>query len=49
MAELLLTVGTDEEIFTILGLIVTPLFVYFIYAGFICDECGCGECKKKRR
>lgn len=28
MAELLLTVGTDDEIFTILGLIVTPLMVY---------------------
>lgn len=28
MAELLLTSGTDDEIFTILGLIVTPLMVY---------------------
>lgn len=28
MAELLLTAGTDDEIFTILGLIVTPLMVY---------------------
>lgn len=28
MAELLLTVGTDDEFFTILGLIVTPLMVY---------------------
>lgn len=28
MVELLLTAGTDDEIFTILGLIVTPLMVY---------------------
>ena len=30
MAELLLTAGTDDEVFTILGLIVTPLFAYFV-------------------
>lgn len=34
MAELLLTAGTDDEIFTILGLIVTPLMVYLVYIGF---------------
>lgn len=34
MAELLLTAGTDDEIFTILGLIVTPLFAYLVYIGF---------------
>lgn len=50
MAELLLTAGSDDEIFTILGLIVTPLFAYFVYMGFICDECDeCDECKKKWR
>lgn len=50
MAELLLlTAGTDDEVFTILGLIFIPLFAYFVYAGFICDECDCDECKKKRR
>lgn len=50
MAELLLTAGTDDEIFTILGLIFIPLFAYFVYVGFICDECNeCNECKKKRR
>lgn len=45
MAELLLTAGTDDEIFTILGLIVTPLFAYLVYIGFFCNECD--ECKKK--
>ena len=40
MAELLLTAGTDDEIFTILGLIFIPLFAYFVYAGFICDRSG---------
>lgn len=50
MAELLLTAGTDDEIFTILGLIVTPLFAYLVYIGFFCDRCnGCCECKKKWR
>lgn len=44
MAELLLTAGTDDEIFTIIGLIFIPLFAYFVYAGFICDECD--ECKR---
>ena len=34
MTELLLTTGTDDEIFTILGLIVTPLFAYLVYIGF---------------
>lgn len=43
MAELLLTAGTDDVIFTILGLIVTPLFAYLVYIGFFCDECS--ECK----
>lgn len=47
MAELLLTAGTDDEIFTILGLIVTPLMAHLIYIGFFCDECD--ECKKKWR
>lgn len=47
MAELLLTAGTDDEIFTILGLIVTPLFAYLVYIGFFCNECD--ECKKKWR
>lgn len=47
MAELLLTAGTDDEIFTILGLIVTPLFTYLVYIGFFCNECD--ECKKKWR
>lgn len=50
MTELLLTAGTDDEIFTILGLIVTPLFAYLVYIGFFCDGCnGCCECKKKWR
>lgn len=53
MAELLLTAGTDDEIFTILGLIVTPLFAYLVYIGFFCNECDecdeCDECKKKWR
>jgi|GEM_PF-1939221 len=50
MAELLLTAGTDDEIFTILGLIVTPLFAYLVYIGFFCDGCNrCCECKKKWR
>lgn len=47
MAELLLTAGTDDELFTILGLIVTPIMVYLVYVGFFCDECS--ECKKKWR
>lgn len=51
MAELLLTAGTDDEIFTILGLIVTPIMVYLVYVGFFCDGCdgcdGCCECKKE--
>ena len=46
MAELLLTAGNDDVIFTIIGLIVTPLWVYFVYIGFFCDEC-CDECKKE--
>ena len=50
MAELLLTAGTDDELFTFLGLIVTPLMAYLIYIGFFCDECDeCDECKKKWR
>lgn len=50
MTELLLTAGTDDEIFTIIGLIVTSLFAYFVYMGFICDGCNrCCECKKKWR
>lgn len=50
MAELFLTAGTDDELFTILGLIVTPIWVYFVYVGFFCDECSeCEECKKKWR
>lgn len=50
MAELLLTAGTDDEIFTILGLIVMPLMAYLVYIGFFCDGCnGCCECKKKWR
>lgn len=50
MAELLLTAGTDNEIFTILGLIVTPLMAYLVYIGFFCDGCNeCDECKKKWR
>lgn len=47
MAELLLTAGTDDELFTFLGLIVTPLMAYLIYIGFFCDECD--GCKKKWR
>lgn len=34
MAELLLTAGTDDEIFTFLGLIVTPIMAYLVYVGF---------------
>lgn len=50
MAELFLTAGTDDELFTILGLITTPIMVYLVYVGFFCDECDeCCECKKKRR
>lgn len=50
MAELLLTAGTDDELFTILGLIVTPIMAYLVYVGFFCDECSeCSECEKKRR
>lgn len=53
MAELFLTAGTDDELFTILGLITTPIMVYLLYVGFFCDECSecceCCECKKKRR
>ena len=50
MTELLLTAGTDDVIFTILGLIVTPLMMYFVYIGFFCDGCNvCCECKKKWR
>lgn len=53
MAELLLTAGTDDELFTILGLIVTPIMAYLVYVGFFCDECSecceCCKCKKKRR
>lgn len=50
MAELLLTAGSDDEIFTILGLIVTPLFAYLVYIGFFYNECDeCDECKKKWR
>lgn len=45
VAHALLTAGSDDEIFTILGLIVTPLFAYLVYIGFFCDECD--ECKKK--
>lgn len=47
MAELLLTAGTDDEIFTFLGLIVTPIMAYLVYVGFFCD--GCDGCKKKWR
>ena len=50
MAELFLTAGTDDELFTILGLIVTPIMAYLVYVGFFCDECGeCEHCKKKWR
>lgn len=50
MAELLLTAGTDDELFTILGLITTPIMVYLLYVGFFCDECSeCCKCKKKWR
>lgn len=50
MAELFLTAGTDDELFTILGLIVTPIMVYLVYVGFFCDECSeCEHCKKKWR
>lgn len=50
MAELLLTAGDDDVIFTIIGLIVTPLWLYFVYIGFFCDECSeCEECEKKWR
>lgn len=50
MAELFLTAGTDDELFTILGLIVTPIMVYLVYVGFFCDECSeCEHCEKKWR
>mgnify|MGYP001046420131 CR=1 FL=1 len=50
MAELLMTAGTDDEIFTFLGLIVTPIMAYLVYVGFFCDGCdGCDGCKKKWR
>lgn len=47
VAHALLTAGSDDEIFTILGLIVTPLFAYLVYIVFFCNECD--ECKKKWR
>lgn len=50
MAELLLTAGTDDELFTIIGLIVTPIMAYLVYVGIFCDECSeCSECEKKWR
>ena len=50
MAELLLTAGTDDELFTFLGLIVTPIMAYLVYVGFFCDECSeCSKCEKKWR